>query len=249
MKRQTRSHFLRIAPDRSRPLQTLRIKYSLSNPAHAPIRRMLQEVQMGQLAETVADALRFGAALELRAQPLRRPTVQTPARSYHLREEFARQPRKKDSHPDRDELWTRYDPRLPHNEHLEIVFGRCEWGETNATMLRMLLLGLVALEEERVSRLAQDGTQQPQSAAVSPGVPSAPITRVQDQTTTRTQVEAATEEGALHRSPTALPRDDPGVLTIGVDPTRVNPQTPTRQAGRTDGASALLHRTAKRAPG
>ena len=104
---------------------------------------MLEQTPFGQLRGVISQALRTGAALSLGVDPL------SPSPSKTTRAlgggRFVVTRRELTEPPSRDSLFTVYDPRQPWNTHLEDHVARCEWGETNRTMLQLLISGLNAM--------------------------------------------------------------------------------------------------------
>lgn len=226
--------YARIAPDPERTKQRLRLRYRRTDPALAVIRRMLERTPAGGLTALMTRALRIGAALELGHAPPESPPPTSHRRSPYSRCKLdleALNP----AHDEIDQLWVDYDPRKPENRHLEAIYAECEWGRTNKTLLKILVAGLTHLEAQLPARDSSDS----------------------GDNGNRSRVDGASKGAADGRYvPTASPRpthaaspqDEPGVVTIGVDPTRAAPAS-TAPPARSGGAASLLRGTARRNSG
>jgi hypothetical protein len=192
--------FAKIAPDPQRPSQQVRIRFDPQDPRCAPILQMLEQSEHGELRRVIAQALRTAAATALGREPLAPPQSQ-PRRTLGGRR-FTVVRSETPILATREDLFTRYDPREPWNAHLEAVLARCEWGETNKTMLQLLIDGLRSM--------GYTGTPNPagQAAAAQPGAAS----------------PAGAGEPAAPSAPTPRPPRQPASVTIGVDPTQVQPR-------------------------
>ncbi len=158
--------FAKIAPDPQRPSQQIRIRFDPSDPQSAPILQLLDECQHGQLRRAIAQALRVASAAHLGQPPLSPPETK-PNRPLGGRR-FAPVRRDVATMGTREDLFTWYDPREPWNSHIETILARCEWGETNKTMLELLLHGLRAMGYTRAGPGAAS-----QAAAAQPAAGSA----------------------------------------------------------------------------
>ena len=198
--------FAKIAPDPQRPSHQVRVRFDPKQPEAEPILLMLERTPFGETRTMVAQALRIGAAARFGEEPLSPPP---PARKKPFgSRRFVAVRREEDSPRSREDVYTIYDPRQPWNRHLEAIVARCEWGETNKTMLELLLHGLRAMGYTRAGPGAAS-----QAAAAQPAAGS-----------------AASEAPTAASSPTPQPaRRQPGSVTIGVDPTQAQPR-PTSPA-------------------
>jgi hypothetical protein len=152
--------FAKIAPDPQRPSQQVRVRFNPKDPAAAPILVMLERTQFGEIRTVVAQALRIGAAIKLGEEPLT-PPAPTRKKPFGSRR-FVALKRDEDNLRSREDLYTIYDPRQAWNRHLEAIVARCEWGETNKTMLQLLIDGLRSM--------GYTGTTSP-AGAVEPAAP------------------------------------------------------------------------------
>lgn len=200
-KRQYRP-FAKIAPDPQRQSQQVRVRFDPRDPTAEPILVMLERTAFGETRTVVAQALRIGAAVKLGKEPLTPPP---PSRKKPFgSRRFVSVKREEQSLRSREDLYTIYDPRQPWNSHLEAIVARCEWGETNRTLLQMLIDGLRAMGfTSNASPVGQAATAQPgpasPAAAVEPATPPAP--------------------------PPRPARQQSACVTMGVDPSRVQPRT------------------------
>lgn len=194
------ARFAKIAPDPERPSQQLRIRYNPRSPECLPILTMLEQTPFGQLRGVISQALRTGAALSLGVDPL------SPSPSKTTRAlgggRFVVTRRELTEPPSRDSLFTVYDPRQPWNTHLEDHVARCEWGETNRTMLQLLISGLNAMGYGQPA----SGITNQASAERTPDVPAV---------SPRQETEALPQKSKNSS------------ITIGVDPTQAQPRTPS----------------------
>jgi hypothetical protein len=193
--------FAKIAPDPQRPSQQVRVRFNPKDPTAEPILVMLERTPFGETRTVVAQALRIGAAAKLGEEPLS-PPPPTRKKPFGSRR-FVSVKREEQSLRSREDLYTIYDPRQAWNRHLEAIVSRCEWGETNKTMLQLLIDGLRAMGYTGTTSPAAH-TAADQQGAASP---------------------AGAVEPAAPPAPTPRPaRQQPAAVTIGVDPTQVQPR-------------------------
>jgi hypothetical protein len=188
------SRFAKIAPDPERPSQQLRIRFDSRSPECAPILSMLEQTPYGQLKAVIAQALRTGAAIQLGQEPLAPPPVSRARAIGGGR--FVITKRDTSELQGKTSLYAIYDPRKPWNAHIERELARCEWGETNRTMLRLLILGLKALGHGAAA--AEAGIGEPRTGDADR--PPPPV------------------------APPVAPKPQGSSITIGVDPTRAQPR-------------------------
>jgi pyruvate/2-oxoglutarate dehydrogenase complex dihydrolipoamide acyltransferase (E2) component len=193
--------FAKIAPDPQRPSQQVRVRFNPQQPEAEPILVMLERTPFGETRTVVAQALRIGAAAKLGEEPLS-PPPPTRKKPFGSRR-FVSVKREEQSLRSREDLYTIYDPRQAWNRHLEAIVSRCEWGETNKTLLQMLIDGL------RAMGYTSNTSSASQAAAAQP-TPASPA--------------AAVEPAAPPATPARPARQQPASVTIGVDPTQVQPR-------------------------
>ena len=189
---QAHPRFAKIAPDPSRERQQLRLRYDPKDAACLPILAMLEQTEYGRLKQITAQALRFGAAATLGQDALSPPATKKSRPPGSAR--FVVSKRAISDAWNTDNLYTVYDPRQAWNRHIEEVFARCEWGQTNRTMLGLLVAGLRAMGFERPASAA------PTAAAVDRAMPAAAATP--------SQPSKPQNQG----------------ITIGIDPTQAQPR-------------------------
>lgn len=187
------NRFAKIAPDPGRPSQQLHIRFDSRNPECAPIHSLVERTPYGDLKDAIAQALRTGAAIDLGQEPLSAPPA---SRSRAIGGgRFVITKRHASELKGKASLYTKWDPRQPWNAHIESALARCEWGETNATMLRLLILGLKALGHGAAAAEAATGGPRPDAARPPPSA-----------------------------APPVAPKPQDSSITIGVDPTRAQPR-------------------------
>lgn len=203
--------FAKISPDPQRPAQQLRLRFDPRDPATEPIIAFMEQVPLGGMRSGIAQALRVGAAAEMGLEPLKQPA--TTGKTVPRSRRFVPVEMGALTHAKRMEVFTVYDPRDPWNAHLEAILGRCEWGQTNATMVRLLIAGLRAMGYgERGAGLAQ--TQPGGTAASSVAKSVAPVASPIDP--------AATSASPVPPAPTRRSASS----VVGVDPTQAMPRAP-----------------------
>ncbi len=216
MATQAHPRFAKIAPDPSRERQQLRIRYDPKDTACLPILAMLEQTEYGRIKQITVQALRYGAAASLGQETLSPPAARKPRLPGSAR--FVVSKRATTAAWDTDNLYTVYDPRQAWNRHIEEVFARCEWGQTNRTMLGLLVAGLRAMGYER-----------PASA------PPAAVDLQQDA------AAAGRAEPAATATPPQPSRPQNQSITIGIDPTQAQPRPAP------SGATSLLKGAGRRA--
>ena len=176
-----------------RPAKQLRLRFDPRDPATEPIVAFMEQVPLGGMRSGIAQALRVGAAAEMGVEPLKQPAAT--GKSVPRSRRFVPMEMGALTHAKRMEVFTVYDRRDPCNAHLEAILGRCEWGQTNATMIRLLITGLRSMGySQRGAGPAQPQpggtaaatapkTDSPASSPIEPGstfasaVPPAPTRR------------------------------------------------------------------------
>lgn len=186
--------FAKIAPDPARPSQQLCIRYDPRRPECAPILAMLEQTSYGELKTLVAQALRAGAAAELGQEPLMPPPATRRRGMGGGR--FVITKRDTGELRAKERLFTVYDPRQTWNAHIESELAKCEWGETNRTMLRLLIEGLRRM-----------------GFAGSSSSTKAPL-----------EQEPAAPRPATTPPPPVAAKGQDSSITIGIDPTRAAPK-------------------------
>ena len=210
------ARFAKIAPDPGRASQQVRIRYNPRSEECLPILAMLERTTFGQLRRVIVQALRIGAALKLGVDPLSPPPAKATRALGGGR--FVVTRRETTEPPSRDSLFTVYDPRQPWNAHLEDHLARCEWGETNRTMLGLLVAGLRAMGYERPASAPPAAADLQQDAAA-----------------------AGRAEMAATATPPQPSRPQNQSITIGIDPTQAQPRPAP------SGATSLLKGAGRRA--
>ena len=177
------------------------MRFDPQDPAASPILAMMEKADFGNLRAVMAQALRAGAAAELGVAPLEPPP---PARKRaFLSRRFVPAPRDESAVTRRMDIFTAYDPREPWNAHLETIVSRCEWGDTNATMVRLLIAGLQTM-----------GYTERGTAAAPAAKPASPV--------------ASSSDPAPAYASTVAPAQTkrPASSVVGVDPTQAMPRAP-----------------------
>lgn len=217
MATQGHPRFAKIAPDPSRERQQLRIRYDPKDTACLPILAMLEQTEYGRIKQITVQALRIGAAASLGQDALSPPTAKRPRLPGSAR--FVVSQRATPTAWEIDNIYTIYDPRQAWNKHIEEVFARCEWGQTNRTMLGLLVAGLKAMGFERPASAPPAAADAQQDAAgVDRPVPAAPTP-----------------------APQPISKPQHQSITIGIDPTQAQPRPAP------SGATSLLKGAGRRA--
>jgi hypothetical protein len=162
--------FAKIAPDPQRPSHQVRVRFDPKQPEAEPILLMLERTPFGETRTVVAQALRIGAAARFGEEPLS-PPPPTRKKPFGSRR-FVAVRREEDSPRSREDVYTIYDPRQPWNRHLEAIVSRCEWGETNRTMLELLLNGLRVMGYTRSVQASQGASEEPAAPHPNPPQPA-----------------------------------------------------------------------------